>query len=166
MPHFRKHLPEAPQSGLQTHPASFAAAVEVRRAGVLVAVPDADTGREMIGALQAAGFAALSARTGNEVADMLSRSFAPDADELPEVWVIDVTMLDADREHLLDALEEAGCIENVIVILSGLWPRGLCPTWLDRVVCLHEPLPMPVFVEEVARLASPASMRTERLQSA
>ena len=166
MPHFTRHLTDAPRSGVQAHSESFAAAIQVRRAGVLVAVPDIDTGSEMIGALQAAGFAALSVSTGNEVVDMLSRSFAPEADELPEVWVIDVTMLDAERVHLLDALEEAGCIENVIVILSGLWPRGLCPTWLDRVVCLHEPLPMPVFVEEVARLASPASMRTERLQSA
>lgn len=153
MPHFHRELPPDRPSGVR-------AALLARRTGVLVAVPDASAGSQMVAALRASGFAAEAARSGDQIAEMLAQ---PVCEELPEVWVIDVALLDAERIHLLDDLEDAGCLENVIVILSGLWPRGLCPTWLDRVTCLHEPLPMPVFVEEVARLASPASIRSERM---
>jgi hypothetical protein len=129
-----------------------------RRSGVLVAVPDVRAREEMMQALERSGMAAEPAISAREVLDVLERALERGG-VLPEVFVLDVCLLDAERERVLDALEEAGCCDNVIVILSGSWPRGLFPVWLDPLTCLHDPVPMPIFVEEVARLASPASVR-------
>jgi hypothetical protein len=131
---------------------------EPRRSGVLVAVPEARARQEMVQALERSGMASEAAISAREVLDVLERG-RERGGILPEVFVLDVCLLDSERERVLDALEEAGCCDNVIVILSDAWPRGLFPVWLDPLTCLHDPVPMPVFVEEVARLASPASMR-------
>ena len=131
---------------------------EPRRSGVLIAVPDGLARQEMMDALDRSGMATEAAISAREVLDVLERAQEPGG-VLPEVFVLDVCLLDSERERVLDALEEAGCSENVIVILSDSWPRGLFPVWLDPLTCLHDPVPMPIFVEEVARLASPASVR-------
>ena len=131
---------------------------EPRRSGVLVAIPDARARGEMVQALDRAGIATDAAMSAREVLDVLERAEQSGA-ALPEVFVLDVCLIDSERERVLDALEAAGGCDNVIVILSGAWPRGLFPVWLDPLTCLHDPVPMPIFVEEVARLASPASVR-------
>lgn len=137
---------------------------EVRRSGVLLAIPDAPVREEMLVALDAAGIEAAAVTTCQEVLAIIER--APTVGSLPEVFVVDVHLLNSAREHVIETLEEAGCLESLLVILSGLWPRGFFPAWLEPLNCLHDPVPMPVFVEEVARLATPASMRTPRVCTA
>lgn len=134
---------------------------DVRRSGVLVAIPDALVRDEMLVALDGAGIEAACVATSQEVLAILES--APFARILPEVFVLDVNLLSRARERVIHALETNGCLDGLLVILSGLWPRGFFPDWLEPLNCLHDPVPMPVFVEEVARLASPASMRTPRL---
>lgn len=130
---------------------------QLRRSGVLVAVPEPAPRAEMLAALQSAGIAAEEVSTTEELLAVLEA--APTSGVLPEVLVLDVRLLGAARERILEALDSLGGSEGLLVILSGLWPRGYFPAWLEPLSCLHDPLPMAVFVEEVARLASPASMR-------
>lgn len=131
--------------------------LQPRRSGVLVAAPEAAVRAEMLVALRGAGIAAEAVATCEQVLAVVEA--APSSGALPEVLVVDVRILNEARGRLLDALEAMGGTDSLLVILSGLWPRGYFPDWLEPLNCLHEPVPMPVFVEEVARLASPASVR-------
>jgi len=139
---------------------------EIRRGGILVAVPEEDLGREMGNALSNAGFNVHPMQSVDDLTALVGSALnGTNRLILPEVFVVDDRFLHAVGVDLKAALEAIGCADGLIVIVSGDWPDGSPQEPFDDVCCLHRPFPMALFVEEVASLATPVSMRAPPLRS-
>ncbi len=147
---------------------------EVRRGGILVAAPEsaiapdgsADTGQfrpsvdEMTHALETAGFNVRPMRRVEDLVGLVASALdGSNRLVLPEVFVVDDSFLHTVGINLKAALEAIGCSDSLLVIMSGAWPEGLPEETYGDISSLHRPFPLPVFVEEVASLATPLSMR-------
>jgi hypothetical protein len=129
------------------------------RSGVLVAVADDALRDQMIRALDGAGFVASGVPSGAALTDSLNAAVASAGSPLPEVVVVDVSMLGRENLAMMQILDGAGCGDSIVLILPHALTRGSEPAWVEDIPHLHEPFPMAIFVEEVARLASPRSIR-------
>jgi hypothetical protein len=138
---------------------------EIRRGGILVAVPEAELGREMGDALAAAGFNVHPMPDVEELVALVASALdGSNRLVLPEVFVVDDRFLHVVGVDLKAALEAIGCGDGLIVIVSGDWPDNVPHEPFEDVSCLHRPFPMALFVEEVASLATPVSMRAPPLK--